>query len=222
MPLSRNEQALLDRLRRVPHPIPIQIATIARLQRKESLSPIEYAEILAERRAATQATLARLREAVNLPPPRVTPAERRRERIRAEEERITRREYIRVGVLGVGGEPPIYPYVYRRLIEIVPRRGGRRRAGRVHVIRVDSPVPLTGRALEEEFRFAIEDFRRLIRYTGNIWYVTPREVGREAPIGYVPPRTEEYYEHYFDEFDEDIGYFDIPEDLGDEDFYLET
>lgn len=77
---------------------------------------------------------------------------------------------------------------------------------------MQNPFPLSGRALEEAFRQAIENYRRLIRYDGPIWYVDPAEVGREEPDFYAP---------FLDDFDY-TDYFDVPDDMPEEPLYGNT
>lgn len=107
-------------------------------------------------------------------------------------------EAARLAVLGVAGQPELM-YHYSRVVEVRPR-AARNRTGRYHVIRVDSPVPLIGIGLEEAFRLAIIDFRRLTRYTGPLWYVNPADIGRQPPP---------FYSEELDVYEAD--YFDIDE-----------
>ncbi len=117
-------------------------------------------------------------------------------------------ERARLSILGPAGEPTLR-YSYARIIEMIPRTG-RGRIGRFNIIRVDSPVPLVGAGLEEAFRLAIKDFRRLVRYGGPLWYANPEEEGLRLPDRYVEP---------LDYYAED--YFEGPEDLGDETLYID-
>lgn len=87
---------------------------------------------------------------------------------------------------------------------------GRGRQGRYHVIRVDSPFALSGAALEEAFRLAIIDFRRLIRYSGPIWYANEQDFG-SRPAGYV-----DFLDYY------DDGYFEPPDDIADQEYPRES
>ena len=102
-----------------------------------------------------------------------------------------------------GGEPisPGY-YVYRRIIESEIPVDGRT----IRLIRVASPMPLSGRRLELAFEEEIRRVRDLIRYSGPLWYVSPESIGRPPPPGYVPFNPlGRYYDDYEDmEFDFDL------------------
>lgn len=137
---------------------------------------------------------------------------------RAFRERVRRRRLqdATLGILGAAGEAPELRYVWTRVVEIVPR-SGRGRRGRYHVIRVESPVPLAGEGIEELFRLGVIDFRRLIGYSGPIWWADPLDRGLPPPAFYYPVPFD-----FFDEYDEDI-YFEAPEELADnEDYYPDT
>jgi hypothetical protein len=151
--INPQERQLLDRLLRRAHPTQLQRELIARLQAKAGLpiapgpAEVRYQEILRRRREE-------------------------RERIIREIEEVTREAPRRRGVLGEARGGAGFRYHYTRIIEVIPRYG-RGRLSRYNVIRVDSDVPLAGADLEEEFRLAIQDFRRLRRYVGPAWFVSP-------------------------------------------------
>lgn len=126
-----------------------------------------------------------------------------------------RLEAARLSELGQPGETTAgLRFSYSRIVEIITRARGRGRAGRYHVIRVDSPVPLVGVGLEEAFRLAIEDFRRLVKYSGPMWWADPLDTGRPAPRGYSsPPELDDY---------EAAEYFEAPEDVVEDDPYIDN
>ena len=103
---------------------------------------------------------------------------------------------------------PLGPFVYRRLTEFAtPTRGQRR----YHIIRVDSHIQLFGAALELAFNTEIANLRRLLRYSGALWYEDPVVLGRRL-VGYsTPPNPLGIYEEDFfppDDLDDDGRYIE--------------
>ena len=96
-------------------------------------------------------------------------------------------------------------YIYRRLIELFSASASQRR---YHVVLVQSLVPLVGRQLEQAFEQAIRELRNLLRYSGDLMYVSPEELGRVPPPGYVPFNPlGRYYDEFEDmEFDFDFEF----------------
>ena len=155
--LTPQERQLLDRLLRRAHPTELQREVITRLQLKAGV-PVEPGPAArAYRERVQRGRVQRIRELATI-----------------------------INHLAQPG-PSQFPYTYRRIIEVLPRGGRHRRLQRFRTIRVDWPTPLSGPALEEAFRLAIIEFRRLVHYAGPIWYVTPQEAGQAAPDHYAPP-----------------------------------
>jgi len=171
-------KSLLDRLLRRAYPTEFQRAEIARLQRLLGL-PVEhgpgYARHLVRvaQRRSLEREIREIRENRAVPPRELPPIRPR------------------------GG-----PYIYRRIVEL-GEPDARRNHRFYHVIRVDSPVSLTGRALEEAFRIEILFFRRDIHYGGELWYVTPEQAYRS--IDHYAPENPlyTYEEDLFPDYDYD-------------------
>jgi hypothetical protein len=199
--LTPQQKNLLDRLLRIVNPNAAARRLIASLRAK----------------AAPRGPGGRFLPIVPRPPPPIRPI--------TEAEYLRRIAPAYLSILGAPGLPEL-EFHYARIIEVVPRKGlgrnsptlenggiGGGRLGRYTTIRVDSPLSLTREtntgnlatdyaypgnlAVEEAFRLALRDFRRLVNYTGPIRYVSPMQIGVAPPLYYFPPMSF-YPSDYFD------------------------